>query len=119
MTESGISIRDTLTPGAAIASAAFLHHMEEEVLQVAVEALEFAKGQAPWTDRTGAAREGLDTSVQWEGAEIVWELYHQVEYGIWLETILNGKYSVIMPTLELFAPEVGRGLSEKTEIEYG
>lgn len=116
---SGINIHDTLTPGVALASVAFTHHLEEEVLEVAIEALEFAKDQAPWNDRTGAAREGLDTSVQWEGAEIVWDLYHQVDYGIWLETVLNGKYSVIMPTLELFAPRVGRGLREKTEVDYG
>jgi hypothetical protein len=109
---SGIFLRDSLTRGVLIQEAAMKPAIEEEVLNTAAEALEFAKEQAPWTDRTGDARDGLDTDVRWEGDEIVWELFHTVDYGQWLETIQNGRFSVIMPTLELFAPQVGRGLSE-------
>lgn len=115
----GITIRDTLSGGLALAAVSFRHHLEEEVLEVATAALEYAQANAPWTDRTGHARAGLDTSVQWEGEEIAWYLYHQVDYGLYLETILNGKFAIILPTLEQFAPQVGRGLREKTEINYG
>jgi hypothetical protein len=115
----GITIRDTLSSGLALAAVSFRHHLEEEVVDVAAEALEYAKHNAPWADRTGDARAGLDTSVQWEGEEIAWYMYHEVDYGIWLETILNGKFAIIMPTLELFANRVGRGLREKTEVDYG
>lgn len=109
---SGIFLHDSLTHGTVVAEGAVLHELEDEVLRTAIEALNFAKEQAPWEDRTGDARAGLDTHVQWVGDTIVWELFHTVSYGLYLETRWNGKYSVIMPTLELFAPEIGRGLSE-------
>lgn len=118
MSESGMNITDSFTGGLALASASLKHHVEEEVLDVAVEALEYAKANAPWTDRTGDARSGLDTDVEWEGDEVVWSLYHVVDYGLFLETIANGKWSIIMPTLEQFAPKVGKGLKEKTEVDY-
>ena len=86
--------------------------IEEEVLRVAIEALDYAKAYAPWADRTGDARAGLDTHVEWDGDIIVWQLYHTVEYGLWLETIQNGAFAIIMPTLESFAPRVGARLSE-------
>lgn len=111
---SGITITNSMTHGIALAEVEFVAAIEEEVLRVALDALAFAQDQAPWEDRTGDARAGLDTDVRWEGETIVWEMYHTVDYGIWLETIQNGRFSVIMPTLELFAPEVGKGLSESS-----
>lgn len=114
----GIRITDSLTKGLALASAAFPHHLEEEVLDTAAEALEYAKTNAPWSDRTGDARDGLDTEVEWEGNDIAWYLYHTVEYGPWLELIQNGRYAIIMPTLEMFAPKVGKNLSTRTEVDY-
>lgn len=118
MSEDESTYTDSMTGGIAAASVAFRGHVEEEVLHTAIEALAFAKEQAPWEDRTGDARAGLDTDVSWEGDEVVWSMFHSVPYGIWLETIQNGRFSVIMPTLELFAPEVGKGLQEKTEVDY-
>jgi hypothetical protein len=109
---SGLFIRNSLSSGLAHAEIAFPHHLEEEVLNTATEALAFAKEHASWSDRTGDARAGLDVDVRWEGKVVVWEMFHSVDYGLYLETMQSGKYSVIMPTLELFAPEVGRGLRE-------
>lgn len=109
---SGMFIRNSLSMGLAHAEVAFPAHLEHEVLETATEALAFAQEQAPWEDRTGDARAGLDVDVRWEGHHIVWEMYHTVDYGLYLETMQNGKFSVIMPTLEIFAPEVGRGLRE-------
>jgi hypothetical protein len=109
---SGIFMRNSLNAGIAAAAMSFPHHLEEEVLDTAVEALEYAKENAPWEDRTGDARDGLDVDVRWESHEIVWEMFHTVDYGIYLETRWNGKFAIIMPTLEMFSPEIGRGLSE-------
>lgn len=81
---------------------------QNTVLEVAEEALEFAKEQASWVDRTGEARAGLDVTVDWEGDDIVLSMFHTVDYGQWLETIQSGKYAVIMPTLELYGPEIKR-----------
>jgi hypothetical protein len=109
---SGILIRNSLTHGIAIAAVEVPHHLEEEVLDVATQALEYAQANAPWEDITGDARSGLDVDVSMEGAVIVWEMSHSVDYGLYLETRWNGKFAIIMPTLEMFAPQIGRGLSE-------
>jgi hypothetical protein len=109
---SGIFLKDSLTSGIARAEVVFRKALEDDVLNTATEALDYAKEQAPWEDRTGDAREGLDTDVRWEGETIVWELYHTVDYGLYLETIQNGKFAIIMPTLEMYASHVGMSLSE-------
>lgn len=101
-------IRDTMTRAIAISAAHAKQDWQDTVLEVAQEALEFAKEQAPWQDRTGDAREGLDVDVDTPGDEIVLTMFHTVDYGEWLETIQNGRYSVIMPTLELYGPEIKR-----------
>ena len=116
---SGIFLKNTMSRGILRAETAFGPGVEEHVLHVAIEALEFAKEQASWEDRTGDAREGLDTDVSRHGNTIIWELFHTVPYGVWLETIQNGKFAIIMPTLELFAPEIGRGLTETGAADYG
>lgn len=66
----------------------------------------YAKTNAPWGDQTGAARAGLTASVSVEGGVIVLELAHSVDYGIWLETIQDGAYAIIMPTLEALGPQI-------------
>lgn len=67
---------------------------------------ESARYNAPWADRTGEAREGLDVDVSEEDGDIVLSLYHTVEYGEWLEVIQSGRFAIIMPTLELYADQV-------------
>lgn len=109
---SGIFVRDSLTRGIAKAEVVIMHDLEDEVLNTAVEALAFAQDQAPWEDRTGDARAGLDVDVRWEGETIVWQMFHTVSYGLYLETRWNGKFAIIMPTLEQFAGQIGRGLNE-------
>lgn len=107
---SGMFLRNSLSAGIARVAVAVPQQLEHNVLETAIDALEFAKEQASWEDRTGDAREGLDVDVAWEGETIVWQMFHTVDYGLYLETRWNGRYAVIMPTLELFAPQVGRSL---------
>lgn len=111
-------LSNTLSRGIATAMVEVPHHIEERVLKTAVEALDFAKEQASWGDRTGDARAGLDTDVSQEGEVIVWTLFHTVEYGIWLEVRWNGKYAVIMPTLELYADRLGNNMDETLDGNY-
>jgi hypothetical protein len=68
----------------------------------------YAQTNAPWHDRTGMARDGLNASVFEEDGNIVLELAHGVEYGYWLEVIQDGQYAIIMPTLEALGPEILR-----------
>ena len=79
----------------------------EEVAKYFAPVIEgYAKDEAPWTDRTGNARQSLFTAV--EVAEDVVNLYlsHHVEYGFWLEFAMAGKYAIIWPTLEAHFDEI-------------
>lgn len=68
----------------------------------------FAKLNAPWTDRTGNARNGLAARPFRDGDTIGIVIYHQVSYGIWLEVKWDGKYGIINPTIDAMGPQVMR-----------
>ena len=80
-------------------------------------AVTYAKTNAPWTDDTAAARNGL-------GAVAItnqyhWELvvFHSVYYGLYLEVCNSGKYAIIMPTVKHVGEQLMRScerLLEKT-----
>ena len=60
-----------------------------------------AKSNAPWTDRTGNARQGLTGFVDDVSATMVYlYLSHRVTYGVFLEIKNSGRYAIILPTLE-------------------
>lgn len=66
-----------------------------------------AKRNAPWTDRTGKARQSLGTNVKKEGmTKYVISLSHGVDYGLWLELCRDKRYAIILPTLESYGPRV-------------
>lgn len=66
-----------------------------------------ARDRAIWEDRTGDARAGLTAQAlkPYDGM-VQMLLFHTVEYGIWLELIQNGRFAVIMSTLEAEAPRI-------------
>ena len=66
-----------------------------------------AKSLAPWTDRTGNARNGLAARHVKDG-ELIHSivLYHQVPYGIWLEVKYDGRFATIMPRVKEYGPRV-------------
>lgn len=98
-----VMLEDTLTLALEDIGPKLMAEVEAEALELAGEILDYARSNAPWEDRTGAARAGLDIAVQQDVDAIVIQLYHTVDYGLWLEVIENGHFSIIMPTLELFA----------------
>ena len=65
------------------------------------------KSNAPWTDRTGNARQTLNTEVQ-EVASIMVGiiLAHGVDYGVFLELSHGGSWAIIGPAIDYFAPKV-------------
>ena len=84
----------------------------EQVATYFEQALEgYAKQNAPWTDRTSNARQGLHSFSQALGRETV-ALYlaHGMDYGIYLETRFQGRYAIIWPTIEAHLDEIGRML---------
>lgn len=68
---------------------------------------QWMKDNAPWTDRTGDARRGLKAEVEMivgDSYSIV--LDHSVHYGKWLELRWHGRYAIIQPALDHFAPTI-------------
>ena len=57
------------------------------------------KTGAPWSDITGAARNGLHVNAQHSPGGHSLTFAHSVHYGIWLEVKNSGKYEIIMPTV--------------------
>jgi hypothetical protein len=75
---------------------------------LAARAEEDAKNNAPWTDRTGDAREGLHAFVADAQGIVSIYLAHgpDIGYDIYLETLRGGQHAIIAPTLEALLPEV-------------
>jgi hypothetical protein len=59
-----------------------------------------AKRNAPWTDRTSLARQGLHGGAEFDGSDIVIYVAHTMEYGIYLELANAAKYAILMPTID-------------------
>lgn len=64
-----------------------------------------ARLNAPWTDRTGNARNGLVGIPITEDDMYAIVLAHSVDYGIWLEVRWGGRYATILPTLRKVGPQ--------------
>lgn len=72
----------------------------------------YMKSNAPWKDRTTNARNGLAARYTGVNSDDQHEmvLFHQVDYGIWLEIKDDGKYAIILPTIQEFGPRVMKTL---------
>lgn len=66
----------------------------------------YMRENAPWTDRTGNARNGL--FAKHHDDDIV--CFHTMPYGIWLETRWAGKYAIIDPTVDNEGRRIMRGV---------
>ena len=97
---------DTLTPGIK-ALPAFVNKIVGTTMKFYEPQVEnYAKLNAPWTDQTTNARNGLIASSGKEGGSHYIVLAHQVPYGIWLEVRWGGKYAIIMPIIDVYGPKV-------------
>lgn len=81
----------------------------------------YAKQNAPWTDQTSNARNGLFATAQKSGTRIANSnfaiiLAHSVDYGIWLEVEDRPRGEtarpIIMKTINLYAPKVVKTLTK-------
>lgn len=79
------------------------------------------KTKAPWTDRTGNARNGLRAQAGHNPGVSHWiDLWHSVPYGIWLEVRWAGRYAIVIPTITEYAPKVMNMLNKLfTRLEGG
>lgn len=69
---------------------------------IATDMQDDAQANHPWQNRTGAAEQSLaGTNVQ-EGHMHYLTLAHGVYYGIYLERMQAGRFSIIMPTMTTY-----------------
>lgn len=93
-----------------------------QFLRAQPEAVSFAKLNAPWTDRTAAARNGLNASVSQQNNGETFELIlaHSVFYGIFLETRFSGRFAIILPTInyigELLIQRIASSINQMEQI---
>ena len=59
-----------------------------------------AKAGAPWTDRTGNARQSLFSTSEVLKDRVILYLSHGVEYGKYLELRFSGRYAIVLKTLQ-------------------
>lgn len=97
---------DTLTPGIGAYGPAIVAEVHRVMRDWAKDAVAYMKANAPWEDRTGDARAGLDWSIDESLTRATITLYHSVGYGKWLEIRWSGKFAIIMPTIETLGPEL-------------
>ena len=69
-------------------------------------AVAYMKTNAPWTDRTSNARNGLGGIVFKQGGRWVMNLFGRANYQIWLEVKYGGRDAIITPTVLLWGPRV-------------
>ena len=81
------------------------------------EAMEqYAKANAPWTDRTTDAREYLHATVEETGPIGTIVLSHGVDYGLWLEIAHQQRFGIIPETIHVYGPIVMRSLQNMINL---
>lgn len=70
------------------------------------------KDNAPWTDRTSNARNGLFATARFESDHIRIIMAHSVEYGKYLELARDGRYAIIRPTRNQNAKQVKQSFQD-------
>lgn len=91
------STSPTLITGRVAALArAFPQRVDRACREAALHGEAYAKVNAPWTNRTGAARASLTGVSSVAGASGEITISHGVDYGIWLE-VAHGRVWGIIP----------------------
>lgn len=89
---------------------AYVDEIDTAVLQLAnryaPEIAAWMKENAPWTDRTGNARQTLDSEVYELTETVVIAFGHGVDYGIFLEEANAGRFAIVTPAIDYFAPKI-------------
>lgn len=75
----------------------------------------YARDKAPWTDRTGHARQRLNTSVSKIATGYKITLAHGVDYGIFLELAHEKRFAIIQPTILANSNDILKGFDRLLE----
>lgn len=81
----------------------------------AIKLQNYARDKAPWTDRTGQARQRLNASVSKMPHGYKIALAQGVDYGIFLELAHEKRYAIIQPTLLANSNDIMTGFERLLE----
>lgn len=59
----------------------------------------YAQNNAPWTDRSGSARQRLKGSVSKDSDTYILQIAHGVDYGVWLELAHEKRFAILPETI--------------------
>lgn len=80
------------------------------------------RANAPWEDRTGEARRQLDAFTTPSAAKVWLTVAHGVEYGVYLETLHQGRFAILWPALRMNWPliqtDLCAALSQRTGLAW-
>ena len=71
-----------------------------------------AKTDAPWTDRTGLARQTIAGVCDWMGDGLRSGVAGNMHYSIYLEFKDEGCFAVLWPTLNAMSAEILQGMAQ-------
>lgn len=112
MAKRGIFDFDTLTPGLKELLPRIDAAVDIVFDSYEARAETWMRENAPWTDRTGNARNGLQAKHESEPmVEHRLVMYHTMPYGYWLEVRWSGKYAIVGPTMFHISPELTQQLT--------
>lgn len=75
----------------------------------------YARDKAPWTDRTGHARQRLNASVSKIAHGYKIALAQGVDYGIFLELAHEKRFAIIQPTILANSNDIMKGFNRLLE----
>ena len=78
----------------------------------ATRAVAYARQNAPWTDRTTNARNGLFARAERDYPVYRITVAHSVPYGVWLEVRWSGRFQILRPTIDHEGPELMKTVSQ-------
>lgn len=88
-----------------------LYRMQSTAQLAAKEMETEARAGAPWTDRTAAARTGLNGSAQRSGDVITITLRGSVRYMVYLELAHGKRWAILWPTMQANAQRIMEGFA--------
>lgn len=103
---NAFSADNTLSKGIAQFEFKMTEGFENAIREFKEELVDYARSNAPWDDRSGDARSGLDAEFYGEADALGITLFHTVDYGPWLEIRWGGRYAIIIPTIENMGPKM-------------
>ena len=103
---------DTLNPGLISFPVKFAAALWTLMEYNETKVQDHMRTTAPWTDRTGNARQGLFAKAYKEPGHVGIVAYHTMPYGIWLEVKNEGQYAVITPTIPVEGARIMQDISK-------